>query len=50
MGIVAAERQVLERELLLMEGIYFHRGWAAWGQNYQQCPALDFKPDSEDLY
>lgn len=50
MGIAVAERQVLDRELLLMEDSYFHTGWAAWGQITQQRPALDFKPDSEDLY
>lgn len=41
MGTVVAERQVLDRELLLMEDIYFHMGWTAWGQISQQCPALD---------
>lgn len=50
MGIVVAERQVLDRELLLMEDVYFPMGWAAWGQISQQCPALDFRPDPEDLY
>lgn len=50
MGIVAAERQLLDCELLLMEDVYFHMGWAAWGQISQQRLALDFKPDLEDLY
>lgn len=49
-GIVAAEKEVLDQELLLLEGVCFPMGWAVWGKTSQQFPALDFTADLEDLY